>query len=267
MGEDRTLGNDDARAGWNAGADAYHELQDSGKDYYRFLVFGPALREACGDVQNLRVLDLGCGQGYFSRQMADAGAEVVGVDLSEGQLAYAQAEEKKRPLGIEYRLLDAADCAAHCPAASFDRIVSCFALQDMANLPGVLTAVHSLLKRGGRLIASVPHPSTDTPVRRWHTEADGSRSALMTDRYFETGTSMCQWNFPRLKYHWETPYWRRTLADWSETIDVAGLQVHRIHEPRPTQEQVQEHPNLEDCYRLPYVLIFDLGLKPNEFGA
>ena len=62
----------------------------------------------------------------------------------------------------------------------------------------------------------------------------------------------------RLKYHWQTPYWRYTLSQWSDLIVKAGFTIRGLHEPRPTLEQVQKNPDLEDCYRLPYFLIFDL---------
>ena len=83
----------DPRDSWNAGADAYVHFVDSGADYYRHLVHGPALLQACGDVRGLRVLDVGCGHGYFCRQLAAGGAVVTGVDLSDELIAAAVARD------------------------------------------------------------------------------------------------------------------------------------------------------------------------------
>jgi SAM-dependent methyltransferase len=47
--------------------------------------------QALGEVAGSRVLELGCGAGQWSRSLAAEGARVVGVDLSEAQLAAAAA--------------------------------------------------------------------------------------------------------------------------------------------------------------------------------
>src|SRR5215213_9725932 len=54
------------------------------------------LAAAWGDVRGQRVLDLGYGQGWFSRQLAQRGAHVVGVDFSAGQIANARSVKKPR---------------------------------------------------------------------------------------------------------------------------------------------------------------------------
>src|SRR3954468_7625220 len=92
----------DARAAWNAGADAFAHFVESGADYYRHLIHGPALLAACGDVRGLAALDVGCGQGYFSRLPANAGAAVTGIDLADKLVARAKQIEAQEPLGISY---------------------------------------------------------------------------------------------------------------------------------------------------------------------
>jgi hypothetical protein len=73
---------------------------------------------------------------------------------------------------------------------------------------------------------------------------------------------MTHWSMPRLLYFWDTPCWRYTLTEWSELIARAGFLIRRLLEPRPTANQVRQYPRLDDCYRLPYFLIFDL-VKPD----
>jgi SAM-dependent methyltransferase len=220
------------------------------------------LLRACGDVQGLRVLDLGCGQGWFSRQLAHAGARVVGVELSENQLANARRHEEGNPLGIEYRLLDAAEIGSHFPGGgSFDLVTGCMSINDMEEASNALSGAYQVVRPGGRLVFSVPHPLTDPPVRGWERDDQGNKVALRVDRYFETGPWMVDWNMTRLKYGWRSPQWKRTFGEWSELLDDAGFVIKRIHEPRPTKEQVGRIPELDDCYRLPYFLVFDC-LKP-----
>lgn len=256
----------DAREAWNRGAAAWDEFVESGADYYRTAVHGPALLAVCGPVQGLRVLDLGCVQGYFSRQLSLRGARVDGDDLAEAQLGNARRHEAERPLGIAYHLLDAAHVAEHWPPASFALAAACMSLQDMPDPAGALRSAHRTLGEAGRLVFSLPNPLTDTPFRVWERGERGEKIALKIDRYFESGPRVTRWNMARLRAHWETPYWSRTLAEWSALIDEARFFIRRLHEPRPTAEQVTANPDLDDSYRLPYFLIFDLVKAPAPPG-
>ena len=65
------------RACWDRAADIYAKGQASGVDYYRYDFFGPAQLAMCGEVRGLSILDVGCGNGYFSRALARLGARRV----------------------------------------------------------------------------------------------------------------------------------------------------------------------------------------------
>jgi 2-polyprenyl-3-methyl-5-hydroxy-6-metoxy-1,4-benzoquinol methylase len=248
----------DARDAWNEAAKAWEVFVESGADYYRWHVHGPALLDVCGDVGGRSVLDLGCGQGYFSRELARRSARVIGIDLSDRLIQVAREHEEREPLGVHYRLLNAADLTSFLDADSFDLLTACMSVQDMADVPAVLQGALHVLRPSGRMVFSVPHPATDTRFRQWERDADGKKIALKIDGYFESGPTICHWNMPRLLYHWDTPCWRYTLSEWSAMIAGAGFVIRGLHEPKPTDEQVREFPDLEDCSRLPYFLIFDL---------
>jgi 2-polyprenyl-3-methyl-5-hydroxy-6-metoxy-1,4-benzoquinol methylase len=248
----------DAREAWNAGADAFIQFVESGADYYRLLVHGPALLAACGDVRGASALDLGCGHGYFSRLLARAGATVTGIDLSDSLVARAVQLEAGEPLGITYRRMDAAQTGTHWDEGSFDLVTACMSLQDMSDPAAVLSGVRRVLRREGRVVFSVPHPCTDPPVREWQRDERGQKRALGLDRYFDTGPAVCHWDMGRLKYHWRTPFRRHTLTEWSGLIRGAGFVIRSLSEPRPAAELVAVHPELDDCSRMPYFLIFEI---------
>jgi 2-polyprenyl-3-methyl-5-hydroxy-6-metoxy-1,4-benzoquinol methylase len=247
----------DARSAWNAGAEAWRKFVETGADYYRLYVHGPALLAHCLPVTGRRALDLGCGEGYFSRELARAGARVVGVDLSDALVRFAEEREQTEPLGVEYRNMDARDVASHWPPRSFDLLTACMSLQDMDDAGAVLRAGVRVLEPGGHMVFSVPHPCTDTPLRVWERDATGAKVALKIDRYFETGAAVCDWNMPRLAYRWTTPFRRHTLEEWFRLITDADLTIRGLSEPRPSVELVRQHPQLADCARLPYFLIID----------
>src|SRR5579871_371515 len=62
-----------------------------------------------GDLHGKSVLDLACGEGFYSRFIKRAGASrVVGVDLSGGMIELAREQERSEPLGVSYLVHDAA---------------------------------------------------------------------------------------------------------------------------------------------------------------
>jgi 2-polyprenyl-3-methyl-5-hydroxy-6-metoxy-1,4-benzoquinol methylase len=244
-----------ARQAWDEGAEAWEEFVESGADYYRTEVHGPALLDACEPGSGSRVLDLGCGQGWFTRQLARRGAQMTGIDLAERQLANAQRHEDEDPLGIGYLLLDAGQAAEHLPAGSFDMVTACMSVQDMPDPGRAIRSAAALLRPGGRLVFSVPHPATETADREWERDAEGRKLALKVDRYFDSGVGTLRWDMPRLRYAWETPRWRHTLEEWAGLVTGAGLLISGIREPRPTTEQGRSRPDLDDCARMPYFLV------------
>ena len=249
----------DAREAWNQGADAFVHFVESGADYHRLLVHGPALFAACGDVRGQQALDVGCGHGYFSRLLARAGAAVTGLDLSDRLIERAVAMETTESLGIDYLRGDAERLDEHFAADRFDLVTGCMSLQDTADPAAVLRGVARILRGGGQAAFSVPHPCTDAPFREWKRDAMGKKLALCLDRYFDAGPAVCNWNMPRVKYPWRTPYRRHTLTQWSRMITAAGLVIRGLDEPRPGADVVAARPELECSSRMPIYLIFVLA--------
>src|SRR4051794_17173137 len=91
-----------------------------------------------------RILDLGCGDGVLTAQIAESGATVVGIDASAEMVASARA------LGVDARIVDATALPFE---AEFDAVFSNAALHWIHDADAVLTGVHRALKPGGRFIA------------------------------------------------------------------------------------------------------------------
>jgi len=248
------------RTSWDEAADPYAEGQAAGRDYYRYEFFGPAQVALCGDVREMRLLDVGCGNGYFAREMAKRGARVTGVDISPRMIARAMQYESVEARGIDYHVMDAAMLPAGFPAQSFDMATSCLALQDMPQVVKVLSGVHALLRQGGRFVASITHPCTDTPLRAWERDAAGNKRWLCIDRYFDCGPLQFSWSGWGADFTTEAMH--ATLEQWVGWILAAGYELRALKEPCPTAEALRSHPDLEDAARVPYYLFFDL-VKPD----
>jgi len=249
------------RQAWDEASDAWEDFVESGKDWYRHGLHGRALLRACGNVRGSRVLDMGCGQGFFSRQLAQAGAEVVGVDLSERQVANAARHEREKPLGIEYIVMDATQVADRWGEGSFDMVTACMSLHDMPEPGRALKAAHRLLKGNGRCVFSAVHPVMDAPVRAWERDSSGRKTMYKIGRYFDEGPAVCHWYMARLDRYWTTPIVRLTIDGWSRLAAEAGFLIRRIYEPRPSVEDLERWPALDDCRDFPSFVILDL-VKP-----
>ena len=250
------------RDSWDHAADAYARSQASGLDYYRYEFFGPAQLALCGDVRGMNVLDVGCGNGYFAREMASRGARVTGIDISPRMIEHAKRQGSTGSFGIEYHVLDAAKLPAGFVPQSFDMATSRLALQDMPNVGKVLQGVRSLLRPGGRFVASITHPCTDTPFRVWERDNSGQKRWLCIDRYFERGPLQYTWSGWTSEFTTEAIH--ATLEDWFSWILEAGFQLRALKEPCPTDQALRARPDLEDAARVPYYLFFDLVCPPTS---
>jgi len=91
-----------------------------------------------------RILDLGCGDGFLTRKLAESGATLVGVDASLQMVAAA----KER--GVDARCVSGEALSFD---QEFDAVFSNAALHWMTDQDAVLQGVYRALKPGGRFVA------------------------------------------------------------------------------------------------------------------
>jgi SAM-dependent methyltransferase len=158
----------------------------------------PTLQAMVGDVAGRRVVDLGCGYGWFCRWAAAAGAAaVVGIDLSERMLARGRSWTGPGPghsdvIRYERQDLDDLDL----PAASFDLAYSSLTLHYLGDLDRFLATVHAALAPGARFVFSAEHPIYTAPsAPDWVDGRDG-RAVWPLDRYLDEGPRTTDWLAP-----------------------------------------------------------------------
>ncbi len=249
----------EARSLWDAAIDSWEDFEEGGKDFSRDRVHGPALLRAIGRVRGLRVLDLGCGQGRFTRSLARRGARVTGIDWSTKMIETARRHEQADPLGIQYYVADARNVGTSWSPGSFDAVVSCMALMDMPDLPRVLDRTRRLLGTHGRFVFSISHP-LNTAAIGWERATGSDRGAMLVDRYFEERPGRLEWRMRRLKNPFTTVFWHRTLETWFHELRRAGFAVDGLWEPRATLEQKRRFPALVGSAKVPFYLV--LSCRP-----
>ena len=130
---------------WDANGDSrpLHDLNPVRLDYVSARVM----------LKGARVLDVGCGGGLLSEALAEAGADVTGIDLAPRVLEVARLHLHESGRSVDYREISVEALAAQMPA-SFDAITCMEMLEHVPDPGSVIAACAALLKPGGALFLS-----------------------------------------------------------------------------------------------------------------
>ena len=206
----------------------------------------PALKALLPELRGLRVVDLGCGFGWFCRWAQQQGAAaVLGIDVSKKMLARARAAATDA--AITY--LEADLEGAELPQAAFDLAYSSLALHYVEDLGGLLAKVRRALAPNGRLVFSVEHPIFTAPTQPgWSLGVDG-RKTWPVDSYLCEGPRRTDWLAKGvIKQH-------RTLTTYLSLLLGLGFTLSHIEEWGPTDEQIAARSALADERQRPMFLL------------
>ena len=164
-------------ADWNQVAETYAR-SDSGDDRI-YQQFRDVIWESLGDLQGRDVLDLGCGHGWLSQRMAEAGASVWGVDGSQALLDIARSRYPDIDF-TQYNL------AQGLPPSErkFDRVIANMVLMDIPDIDHLLAAVRYVLKPDGKFCLPCRIPAFSTIKRTRMSKQDSGfvRSLAISKR-------------------------------------------------------------------------------------
>lgn len=203
------------------------------------------------DLTGLRVVDLGCGFGWFCRWAVERGATSVhGIDLSTAMLARAIRETEAAGLTgqitYERQDLDALDL----PAASFDLAFSSLTLHYLTGLDRLLATVSAALVPGARFVCSVEHPLFTAPSAPAFVAGPGGHPVWPTDRYLDEGPRTTDWLATGVvKQH-------RTIGTYVTAFVAAGFELTDLVEWGPSGEQIARVPEWSlERERPPFLLL------------
>jgi len=222
--------------GWLASADAWIRLvQDHAT---RTLLLDAVLLAEAGNVEGRLILDLGCGEGRFSRLLSARGATAVGLDPILPMLQAA------RRAGGSERYIQGTGESLPFANAHFDLVVAYLSLVDITDYRAAITEAARVLKRGGRLItANVSNlaSTSEAPVR----DENGRFLHYTVDRYLDEWPMTLQWAGLCIRN------WHRPLSAYMEAYLTAGLILRRYLEPVPQDESLRDEPRFESWFRVP----------------
>jgi 2-polyprenyl-3-methyl-5-hydroxy-6-metoxy-1,4-benzoquinol methylase len=194
---------------WIANASSWSDAVRLGKIASRRAATDAAIIEVVTSLAPRRVLDLGCGEGWLTRELCTRGIDAIGVDRSAPLI-----EAANQLGGASFLTLSYEELASHEFAEPFDAAVANFSILDDDTQP-LLSAAARILNADGALVIQTIHPTFvagDEPYANgWRTET-----------------------FAAIEGEWPAPmpWYFRTLERWAADLSRGGYFIAEIREPR-----------------------------------
>ncbi|TKT80404.1 class I SAM-dependent methyltransferase [Aquamicrobium sp. LC103] len=210
----------------------------------------PAIRAILPDMKDKRVVDLGCGFGWFCRWARRRGAaHVLGLDLSENMIARARTDTDDP--AVEYAIADLE--ALELPEGAFDFAYSSLAFHYVEDFDRLARTVHRALRPAARFVFTIEHPIYMAPTHPgWVTAADGRRT-WPVDGYSIEGPRVTDWLAKGVVKH------HRTIGTTLNTLIANGFTIHHVEEWSPSAEQLADHPEWAEERDRPMFLLVSAG--------
>ncbi|WP_394120513.1 class I SAM-dependent methyltransferase [Planococcus donghaensis] len=205
----------------------------------------PVIYELLGVFQNKRVLDLGCGDALFGKELLESGAlHYHGVEGSEQMCRLASVNLT----GLDAQITKSTMEGFDFPESEYDIIASRLAMHYLPEVDQVFRNIHMSLKDNGRFVFSVQHPLTTSS---FESKKNGDkRGSWIVDEYFDEGVRQEPWiDKIVVKHH-------RTIESYFSALTKAGFTVTGLQEGKPKPQYFEEEQEYIRRKRIPVILAF-----------
>ncbi|HEX8903826.1 MAG TPA: class I SAM-dependent methyltransferase [Longimicrobiaceae bacterium] len=195
----------------------------------------PAVLSLLPPLAGTRVLDAGCGPGWYTEHLVARGADVTAFDAAPRFVELTRARVGNRARVLRADLARPLDFAAD---AAFDLVLSPLALHYVHDWDALLRELARVLRPGGLLVFSTHHPSMTWQLFR-------------TPDYFATEPLESAWDAVG-----KVSFYRRPLTAITEALAGAGFVIERLIEPQPTEAFRRASPEeYERLMKTPWYLV------------
>ena len=239
---------DTSTRSWDAIADDWVAHADTNDYRIHYLI--PRMLAMLGNVEGKKVLDLGCGEGGYARELTRRGAHAIGVDGSERLIEVARQRAEAEQVNVRFVHANASALTS-LESACFDIVVAAMSLMDVENYGAAIGEIHRVIRAAGEFVMSITHPCFSAPVSEWIRDANGGLQVFAVDRYFER----VAWE-SRITPAFRAPVLRRhrPLEDYMRAPLEHGFRLREFHEPSVTPEELQHSHRFRKLARIPYFL-------------
>lgn len=194
---------------WHKNAEPWTDAVRTSQIESRTLVTNAAIVETVLAREPGSVLDVGCGEGWLVRALAERGVRGVGVDVVP-----ALIERARRAGGGDFRVASYEEIAAGALDVTVDIAVANFALIGETSVAALVRAIPRLLAPGGALVIQTLHPLVATGD---HPYVDGWREG--------------SWSGFGADFTDPAPWYFRTTESWVALLAAGGFRLAALREP------------------------------------
>lgn len=215
------------------------------KDSPNNAIESPIIYELIGDFHNKKILDLGCGDALFGKELLNLGAALyTGIEGSGQMVASAKLNLTNDNGTIHHETME----SYSYPTTKFDIVTSRFAIHYVSDIHSLFRNVHKTLKNNGKFVFSVQHPLTTSSFIS--KQSGDKRGNWIVDDYFVEGERKEPWiEEIVVKYH-------RTIENYFKTLTNCGFSVVDLREGTPEREHFSNEEEFARRQRIPIVLAF-----------
>lgn len=217
------------KTSWGKVAGWYDKMVEGGDNYQSGLIL-PNLLRILDVKKGLTIVDVACGQGFFSREFAKLGARVYGSDISAELIKLA---EKNTPPSLRPKIsyqVSPSDNLSFIKSESADAAVIVLALQNIEKVKETISECFRVLKKGGRLIFVLNHPAFRVPKESsWGWDDPKKIQYRRIDQYLSESRTKIQMH-PGEKPDEMTVSFHRPLQFYFKALAKSNFLVSRFEE-------------------------------------
>jgi ubiquinone biosynthesis O-methyltransferase len=234
---------------WNKAGKELCEISQTNDFRMHFIM--PYTLQQLGEVYEKRILDLGCGDGGYSRALAHKGANVTSIDCAIDPINYAMEKANEEGLKIKHFVRNSNDLY-DIQDSSFDIVLCSMMLMDCEDLLGTVKEISRVLTPGGKMFVSVLHPCFTGKNIKWTGGDDETK--VVVENYF----SPKEWEKQIIGISTPIIFRHRTLQEYVKVFTQNGLRIVDMNEPLPTNEQIEKSPRIKQLLKIPMFLFMEV---------
>jgi len=251
---------------WDANAEVWDSrMGDEGNDWFKTLQW-PVLASFLDVQPDSNILDIACGNGLTSRQLAALGANVTAFDFSAKLIE--KAKTRPNPDNrITYHIVDATDENQLLALGEnkYDSALSNMALFDMANIEVLFQTLPKLLKPNGIFAFSLCHPAFNNSssvhiAEQWDDGKVNTRYAVKVSRYMTPyhAEGLALQNQPQPQLYFERPIQYYINLGFQNGFVSDGFEERAFPPDHPQTNSLSWGGNFSE---IPPVLVMRMRLK------
>lgn len=217
---------------WNSAVNWYDENMGEEGDALNATIIRPELLKILGDLNGKTVLDVGCGSGYLTTELAQTAKKVIGTDFAPDFVSLCTTKYADQG-NVSFQQQDVTEQFPFFDNV-FDVVISKMVLQYVPKIQTFVTESYRVLKPYGKLVVAVDHP--------FHTQFFYAQALVGKpnpkyegiEDYFSSNpqTKLSLWGKVELTWY------PRTVSDYIQPFLDAGFALHTMKELSETRKGV-----------------------------